>query len=103
MGKFRTISAIFLILLVIISSTSFTIGMHLCKGEVQNISFLDKAAACEKEQSLPPCHRPVKPCCEDQTVIHTSDDFKASINHFHLSAPTVTDIPQAWVVISEVI
>lgn len=104
MKAFRTISAVVLVLLVLVSSTSFMVGIHYCGGSVQNIALFTKADSCEKEQSLPPCHRHTKaPCCEDETVIHKGDDFKASMAHFHIVAPIPMDIEQPIVLISEVI
>lgn len=99
-----SISAVLLALLVLVSSTSFMIGMHFCMGEVQNVALFTKADGCEKEQNLPPCHRHMKaPCCADETIVHKGDDFKASIAHFHIVAPAPMDIEQPLILISEVI
>jgi hypothetical protein len=100
----RTISAVILACLVLVSSTSFIVGMHVCMGEVQNVALFDHAEGCQKEKSVPPCHKPVKPaCCEDQVVIHEATDFKASVEHIQIVAPVPMDIEQPLVVISEVI
>jgi hypothetical protein len=104
MKAFRTISAVMLALLVLFSSTSFMIGMHFCMGEVQNIALFTKADVCEKEQSMPPCHRHMKvPCCEDKTVVHKGDDFKASLASLQILAPAAIDIEQPSILISEII
>src|SRR5688572_17526973 len=104
MKAIRSISAVLLALLVLVSSTSFMVGMHICMGEVQNLALFTKADACEKEKSLPPCHRHQKaPCCEDETYVHDGDDFKASNAHFHVVAPAPIDIEQPMILISEVI
>lgn len=104
MKAIRSITAVILALLVLVSSTSFMVGMHLCMGEIQKVALFSKADSCEKEQSLPPCHRHTNaPCCEDETVIHDSDDLKASIAHIHLSVPAPVDIEQPLLLISEVI
>jgi hypothetical protein len=103
MKAIRSISVVVLAVLVLVSSTSFMIGMHFCMGEVQNVAFFTKADGCEKEQNLPPCHRHQKaPCCADETIIHDGDDFKASIAHFHIVAAPM-EIEQPLVLISEVI
>lgn len=79
MKAFRTISATLLAILILVSSTSFMIGIHRCGGEVLNVALFKKADSCEKEQPMPPCHRHSKTsCCEDETVVHTSNDFKSS-------------------------
>ena len=104
MKAVRSISAIILAIMVLVSSTSFMIGMHICMGEVQNVALFTKADGCEKEKSLPPCHRHTKaPCCEDETVIHKGEDFKASMAKVELTAPTSIYIDQPLVLISEVI
>ena len=104
MKAIRTISAVSLALLVLVSSTSFMVGFHICMGEVQNVALFTKADGCEKEKSLPPCHRHQQaPCCDDETLIHKGDDFKAAVGHVHMAAPTPVDIQQPMVLISEVI
>jgi hypothetical protein len=104
MRAFRTIAAIFLALLVLVSSTSFMIGMHICMGDVQNIALFSKAEGCEMEQNLPPCHQHLKaPCCEDETVIHEANDIKADIAHIHIDGPSPIDLDHSLVFISEII
>jgi hypothetical protein len=93
-----------LALLVLVSSTSFMVGFHICMGEVQNVALFTKADGCEKEKSLPPCHRHMNaPCCEDETILHKGDNFKASIAHYQVVAPAAIDIEQPLILISEVI
>jgi hypothetical protein len=104
MKLFRAISSILLAFLVLVSSTSFMVGIHLCAGEVQNVALFAKAEGCEMEKSQPPCHRHMKaPCCEDETVIHSSDDVKSSVFHVNIMAPAPVDMDQPLVLISEVI
>ena len=104
MKAIRSISAVLLALLVLVSSTSFMVGMHVCMGEVQNIALFGKADSCEIEKALPACHKHMKPaCCEDETVYHEGTDFNGSIEHLHFVAPTPIDIAQPVVVISEVV
>lgn len=104
MKVIRSISAVLLALLVLVSSTSFMVGMHVCMGEVQNISLFGKADSCQIERSLPPCHKHMKPaCCEDETIFHEGTDFKASVEHIQVDAPAPMDIEQTLVLISEVI
>lgn len=104
MKALRSISAVVLAILVMVSSTNFMVGMHFCMGEVQNIAFLSKADGCEKEKSLPPCHRHEKaPCCEDETVIHKGDDLKSSIAQIQILAPAHIDLEVPLILIAEVI
>jgi hypothetical protein len=104
MKALRSISAVVLSILVLVSSTSFMVGMHFCMGEVQNIAFLSKADGCEKEKNLPPCHRDTNaPCCEDETVIHDGDDLKSSIAQIQILAPANIDIEVPLLLIAEII
>lgn len=104
MKVIRSISAVLLAILVLVSSTSFMVGMHFCMGEVQNIALFGKADSCQKEKALPLCHKHMKPaCCEDETIFHEGTDFKASIEQIHIDAPAPMDIQQTLVLISEVI
>lgn len=104
MKTLRTISIIALALLVLLSSTSFMVGMHFCQGKVKNIALFANADDCEREQKLPPCHRHTKaPCCEDKNVTHDGDDFNASTDHTHIIAPAPMQLEQPVVLISEII
>lgn len=104
MKPLRTIATVLLALLVLVSSTNFMVGVHFCSGQIQNIALFTKAEGCAKEQKLPPCHRHMKaPCCEDETVIHNAEDFKASPTHFNINAPAAIDLEQSMVVIAEII
>jgi hypothetical protein len=40
--------------LVLISSSSFMVGIHRCAGEIQNMALLSKAEGCEIEKNLHP-------------------------------------------------
>ncbi len=100
----RTISAVLLTLLVLVSSTSFMVGLHFCMGEVENIALLGKAGECEKQKQLPPCHKHMKPeCCDDETFVHDGNDFKVSVKHIHIVAPVAMDVEPPVVLIAEVI
>ena len=104
MQAIRSISAVVLAILVLVSSTSFMVGMHICMGGVQNIALFGKADSCQMEKDLPACHKHSKPaCCDDELVYHKSTDFKGSIEHIHIVAPAPMNIEQLVVLISEVI
>lgn len=100
----RSISAVLFAILVLISSTSFTVGMHLCMGKVENIALFGKAESCQREKALPACHKHMRPaCCDDELVSHEGTAFKASVEKIHVVAPASVDIEQPVVLISEVI
>lgn len=90
--------------LVLLSSSSFMIGIHFCSDEIQNISFLTKAEVCEMERALPPCHRQMTAaCCEDEAIFHEADELKNSVAALHIPAPLAMDLISLQVILAEVI
>jgi hypothetical protein len=90
MRKFRQILSIAFSALVFISSSSYSVGLHHCGGEVRDVAFLSEADGCGHQQ-LPPCHRKLMSnCCSDETVAYTGQGFDVnqtsfittSVNHF---------------------
>ena len=78
-----------LTLLVLVSSTGISVAMHLCNGELQDLSFLGTAADCPMEQQkekLPACHNlPASDdadsdCCDDHTLVFEYEDATIDIN-----------------------
>ncbi|HEX8060812.1 MAG TPA: hypothetical protein VF473_07740 [Cyclobacteriaceae bacterium] len=104
MNIVRRTSAILLLMLVLISSTSFMIGMHFCGGELQKVALFDKADGCEQEKQLPPCHRHEAPaCCQDSSIVHDGDEFQSAQTQFSTSPTFVFEMAQPPVVVSEII
>jgi hypothetical protein len=104
MKAIRSISAVFLAILVLVSSTSFTVGMHFCKGVVENVNLFGKAESCQVEKSRPACHKHFKQgCCADELVSHEPSDVKASVKQIQFDVPAAIYIEQPAVLISEVI
>lgn len=104
MKPLKTISVLAMVFLVLLSSSNFMVGIHFCSGEIQNIGFLKKADVCEREQSLPPCHKhTTAPCCEDKTIVHQAEDLKAYVPHFHVAAPVTMEVADFDVLVSEVV
>lgn len=100
----RSISYVLLAILVLVSSTSFTVGMHFCMGEIESFTLLGKAESCQNAKALPPCHKhQMVACCEDEVVFHEGTDFKGSIEPIHLSALLSLDMEVPMILISEVI
>src|ERR1044071_5429286 len=89
MKPVKAILSTVLILIVLVSSTSFTIGLHVCGGEIQNIALFGKAAGCEKEKQLPPCHHHETPaCCQNETIVHSGDDQQFSATRIQVPTPS---------------
>ena len=88
MKLFKVIVAGLLIVLVMISSTNFLVGIHFCMGDIQKVSLFSEASGCEMQKTIvPPCHKHLQePCCDDETVIHESDEFNASQNELSVFA-----------------
>lgn len=104
MKQHRSILSFAFAILVLFSSSSFMVGLHICSGEIQNIALFTKADACEMEKRMPPCHsHESKPCCEDESIIHQGEDFQALMTDISVSPMSALDIELAPIVISEVI
>jgi hypothetical protein len=104
MRQHRSILSSVFAILVLFSSSSFMVGIHLCSGHIQNIALFTKAEGCGMEKKMPPCHKhESKPCCEDETIVHDAQDFKGNVSQVSIAAPPVLDVVQPSVLISEVI
>ena len=101
----RSILSVFFTFLVLFSSSSFIVGIHLCSGRVQDVALFTHAKDCGMEkQAMPPCHRPEsKPCCENEAIVHDGDDFKASVKGVMLPLVSVMDLELPHVLLAEVI
>jgi hypothetical protein len=100
----KTISIFALAFLVLVSSSSFTIGIHWCSGEIFNLSLLSHAEGCGMEKNVPPCHKQmVASCCEDDTILHEGEGFKASLSDVNLSTSPALEIQLPPVIVAEVV
>lgn len=80
------------------------VGVHLCGGQIQDVALFTKADVCEMEKKMPPCHKHLaKPCCEDETIVHTGENFKVSSTDVVISPIPATDMELPAVLISEII
>jgi hypothetical protein len=101
----RAISAIILAFLVLMSSTSFMVGMHFCMEEVKSVAIFSKAEQCPKHQQkdpVCPAHKK-SDCCKDEAYVHEGDDFKNSVSNTELSDPSFTIVSTPFVFVSEVV
>lgn len=102
MKLLRTISALLLAFLVLLSSTSFLVGMHFCMGEVRSIALFSKAEECMPVKAVCPKHeRP--DCCADQVVMHEAQEFKSDVAQYEFENPVVVLPVAPMVLIAEVI
>ena len=104
MKLLRTLSTLALCLLVLLSSSSFMVGIHLCSGNVRDVALFTEAERCVNEKKVPPCHRhESKSCCEDQHIIHEGQDIKSDVAKLHLATFPSVDIDQPLILIAEII
>ncbi|NHE57143.1 HYC_CC_PP family protein [Cyclobacterium plantarum] len=84
MKAFKKIATLFLSLIVLLSSMSFTLNRHLCMGEIEKVSLFKEVEACKMHAKS--CHDDTnesskEDCCEnEQLVVQGQDELtKASI------------------------
>ncbi|PRY09678.1 hypothetical protein CLV24_11815 [Pontibacter ummariensis] len=88
MKLYRQIILLTLTLLVLVSSTGMAVGMHICGGELRDVTFFGAEADCpmmpKEHQELPPCHASQEdkstkdgPCCENHEVVVERHDVAA--------------------------
>lgn len=100
----RTILVTFYCLMILLSSSSFMIGIHFCSGQVQDVALFTEAQRCVNDNKIPPCNmHESKPCCEDEAVVHKGDDLKVLQSDINLITLEGVDIEQPPVFISEII
>lgn len=86
MKSTKTILSCLFAVLVFLSSSTFSVGVHSCGGSVRGIALLDHADGCG-HQNMPPCHRKMmKGCCEDAMITYQGQGFS------HNLSPVVTGI-----------
>ena len=104
MKHLRSILSVVFAFLVLFSSSSFIVGIHLCCGRVQAVALFTPAEDCGMGKAMPPCHQPQsKPCCENEAIVHRGDDFKASIKGVMLPPVSVVDVELPHVLLAELI
>lgn len=103
MKLFRTISSLLLAVLVLMASSSFYVGVHSCGGTVKAVAFLQEADGCG-HQDFPPCHRKaMEGCCENDLVIHESQELKTEAAGIVLPTLFSSDVMHQAVVLAEII
>lgn len=103
MKALRIIWSLSFTLLVLVSSTTFSVGMHLCGGRVNGVAFLDAADGCGHAK-MPPCHRKMmEGCCDDEMVVHESQGFKTDLLDVAFTPALLLPCVQPSVFISDII
>lgn len=102
----RKLIAVFSLVLLLVSSSSFSIGLHWCGGELKDVAIFESAHTCPGEQQVPPCHAvSVNSCCDNATVLHEGNDsgdiLSVAVGQQVSSAPVlfelfVVELPSAY-------
>ncbi len=82
----------FLALLMLISSTGFSVDIHYCQDSIAGISFFGKADCCKSKMQSTSCHasksvkvgikNPKKDdCCHNESIVIEKSDIEAPITH----------------------
>lgn len=94
MKLIRQLILLVLTFVVLVSSTGISVGMHLCGGELEDLSFFGAKVDCPMEQqkeTVPACHKVpasgdnATDCCDDHTLV-----FEHSDSVQHLKAQLLT-------------
>src|SRR6478609_5295947 len=105
MKVIHSILTVSLALLVLVSSTSFSVNMHVCGGHVSSVALIQKAASCPMEV-MPPCHGGIhlekksNGCCEDKSVVFEGQDFSSKVEHVSFELQTASWIAELPYLIS---
>ena len=67
------IAAISMALLMMLSSTGFSMDIHYCQDQLKGISLFGKAKSCHEKQETPPCHQTKKSCHHKEDGISKAD------------------------------
>ena len=97
----RTIVSLAFAVLVLLSSTSFLVGVHYCQGEVESVALFSKAD-CGMAMELPPCHRHMaNRCCEDEIVMHDGQDFNKTTAELNFITPFISEVSAPALLLAE--
>ena len=101
MKLYRQVILLTLTLLVLVSSTGMAVGLHICGGDLRDITLFGAPADCpmelEQQQKTPPCHATGdhdatddEDCCLDHKVLVERSD--ATSGHDTITLSKTLDI-----------
>ena len=67
------ITAISMALLLLLSSTGFSMDVHYCQDQIKSVSLFGTAKSCHDKQGTPPCHKAKKACHPKEDDISNTD------------------------------
>lgn len=75
----RKITALLMAIVVLLTTTSFTISMHYCQGELIHTAIFQKAHSCGMEMNMSD-EMKKKGCCDDKEIhIEGQDELKLPV------------------------
>ena len=109
------IAAISMALLMMLSSTGFSMDIHYCQDQMKGISLFGKAKSCHDKEATPPCHKIKKSChhqenddvnkaekdncCHNETVIIEKSDLDATATQIATIQDIQLDFVAAFVAV----
>jgi len=66
-------AAILMALLIMLSSTGFSMDVHYCQDQLKSVSLFGKAKSCHEKQSTLACHQTKKSCHQEEDGISKAD------------------------------
>ena len=93
MKQIRAFISLLLAVLILVSSTSFTVNMHLCMGNIHDIAVLENAKSCPMEgmSEAQDLSGPViswKGCCENRTLSFEGHHYNLKLDDHN----TISDV-----------
>ncbi len=113
-SQFHRITAIFMVCLLLLSSTGFSMDMHFCQDQLKGINLFGEAKSCHQKKSKPPCHKTKKvchhandetkqvdkdDCCHNEQIVIDSIDTMATISQFDFSEQSTLTFIAAFVAV----
>lgn len=91
--RLHRITALTMALLMLLTSTGYSVDVHYCQDKLKGVSLLGVAKSCHEKQKTPPCHKSNKSCqhqfsklkqldnddcCHNETVVIEKSDLDAT-------------------------
>ncbi len=105
-NKVNRILSFLMTILILLSSTGFSMSLHYCHGKVKTVSFFEEAESCHQIKTK--CHIPSqkenikkykKSCCANKTITAQQDDSsqKNTIDFTPKQVKFLTAFTQAFI------
>ncbi len=100
----RQIVSLLMALLILVSTTGFSVHAHSCAGELQDFSFYEKAEGCSMERQVKAaCHATehtatvqAEPCCENHAFQLEQHEETVELASVKIFKPELKLVAFAW-------